>query len=58
MIEEFAALNYASISLTGGGEPEQVQGAGVTSTYSLFSASSRLKAARSPEAEDRRAASA
>ncbi|HET8677236.1 MAG TPA: ABC transporter permease, partial [Blastocatellia bacterium] len=33
MIEEFAALTYPSISLTGIGEPEQVQGAAVTANF-------------------------
>jgi putative ABC transport system permease protein len=33
MIEEFAALTYPSVSLTGIGEPEQVQGAAVTANF-------------------------
>lgn len=33
MIEDFAALTYPSVSLTGIGEPEQVQGAAVTANF-------------------------
>jgi putative ABC transport system permease protein len=33
MIEQFAALTYPSVSLTGIGEPEQVQGAAVTANF-------------------------
>ncbi|HJQ70760.1 MAG TPA: ABC transporter permease [Blastocatellia bacterium] len=33
MIENFAALTYPSVSLTGIGEPEQVQGAAVTANF-------------------------
>ena len=58
MIEEFAALTYPSVSLTASESPSRCRARPSPRISSLRSASSRLKAARSPKPKTVRAASA
>jgi predicted permease len=53
MIEDFAALTYPSVSLTGSGEPEQVQGAAVTANFFPTLGVQPVQGRSFTEAEDR-----